>query len=234
MAQGLGLKIAFGVAALAGTGFLVTKFAVNGEPALAEPAVAQSPVVERPIEKAVAPPVEETQVAGDSARKGVANRTSPILREINELLIVNGESIEFEPTGVTRVAVEESKLLQTQGGKEGITFTGMMPGITGMQVHTKEGVRAAYVRVSDAYPDDLLAQMQTDIDPSIKACEEEHGAGTLHARVLIDRGGVVLKMMWDPQTEGSDALLECATLAIQGRDFPVKEPGEVTIARFKW
>jgi hypothetical protein len=166
--------------------------------------------------------------------KGVANRSSPILREINELLIVNGESIEFEPTGVTRVAVEESKLLQTQGGKEGITFTGMMPGITGMQVHTKDAGRAAYVRVSDAYPDDLLAQMQTDLEPSIKSCVDEHGPGTLHARVLIDRGGVVLKMLWDPQTEGSDALLNCAAESIQAREFPVREPGEVTIARFKW
>lgn len=235
MAQGLGLKIAFGVAALAGTGFLVTKLAADGEPALAEPAVAQSPEVEKPAEEKVeTAPVEETQVAGDSAKKGVANRSSPILREINELLIVNGESIEFEPTGVTRVAVEESKLLQTQGGKEGITFTGMMPGITGMQVHTKDAVRAAYVRVSDAYPDDLLAQMQTDLEPSIKSCVDEHGPGTLHARVLIDRGGVVLKMLWDPQTEGSDALLNCAAESIQAREFPVREPGEVTIARFKW
>lgn len=235
MAQGLGLKIAFGVAALAGTGFLVTKFAADSEPALAEPAVAQSPEVEKPGEEKVeAAIVEETQVAGDSAKKGVANLTSSVLREIDELLIVNGESITFEPKGVTRVAVEQSKLLQTQGDKEGITFTGMMPGITGMQVHTKDGVRTAYVRVSDAYPEELLVQMKTDLEPSIESCSEEHGAGMLHARVLIDRSGVVLKMLWDPQTEGSDALLNCAAESIQAREFPVKEPGEVTIARFKW
>ena len=104
-----------------------------------------------------------------------------------------------------------------------------------MQVHTKGGVEALYVRVAQPYDEGFQLQMQEDLTPSFEECVQSLSlAGELDARVVVDRRGQVLRVQWDHASTASDELKECVREAIEVREFPPMDPPEISIARLKF
>lgn len=159
------------------------------------------------------------------------------LLELDEMILIEGEERRFGAKGVSRVSVELSALVGTRASEDrtSLIFTGLKAGITGMQVHTKGGVEALYVRVAHPYDEAFQTQMQEDLAPSFEECAQSMELmGELDARVVVDRRGQVLRVQWDHNSTGSDELRECVREAIEVREFPAMDPPEVSIARLKF
>lgn len=236
----MALKVALACSTLVVGGILYTQFA----PAPELTAVAQSPVSEASPVLPAAVSSEQTQEVPNrenhpveemnEVKYGTKRTVLQSLLDLDELLLVEGSTRDFDGTGVSRISVEESALVKTSAADQVITLEGLKVGITGMQVHSKEEVRAVYVRVAHAYPEELREEMKAELDPAVRACAEEHGEGQLLGRVVVDRKGVILRVQWDATTLAPVSLRQCVSDALMAREFKTLDKPEVTIATMSW
>lgn len=224
--QATALKVALGISILGVAGVAVSQF----KPASDEKALAEAPLVSAYAKTIKEKPATPVVQAGNHSKQS----TPQELLSLDELLLVEGTSRDFDATGVTRINVEESAMVGTRAKDETITLEGLKTGITGMQIHSEDEVKVLYVRVASAYPDVLTKQMKAELEPAMKTCGDTYGAATLLGRVVVDRQGIILKVQWDAETRASDEIQKCAQEAIMAREFKTLEKAEVTIATMSW
>ncbi len=176
--------------------------------------VTEVPPVERARQEPEVQDVRDKPATDESERIDLGPKLGPG----NQVILAPGETFGISARGVSRVAIDETKVLSVRvtSSAKTLQFTANEPGLTGIWLKSKADSPTFFARVAEPVPADALDEALPFLTAAFAACElpersvpSAQQPGRPKVRILFSPNGSVLSAHPEAFGEFEAAQLDC-------------------------